>query len=170
MRDAGAKCERTARRVLGLTDLRPGQLAAMTALAEGRDTLVVMPTGAGKSAIYQVPALLLPGPTLVVSPLIALQRDQVESLRRRDEEAVSLDASTPASRRSEAFEALRAGETEFLFCAPEQLARPDVVRELAAASPRSWWWTRLTASPRGGMTSAPTTCGWGRWPRRWAVR
>ncbi|MEV4165396.1 RecQ family ATP-dependent DNA helicase [Nonomuraea dietziae] len=135
MRDAGAKCERTARRVLGLTDLRPGQLAAMTALAEGRDTLVVMPTGAGKSAIYQVPALLLPGPTLVVSPLIALQRDQVESLRRRDEEAVSLDASTPASRRSEAFEALRAGETEFLFCAPEQLARPDVVRELAAASP-----------------------------------
>jgi ATP-dependent DNA helicase RecQ len=51
----------------------------MTALAEGRDTLAVMPTGSGKSAIYQVPALLLPGPTLVVSPLIALQRDQVEA-------------------------------------------------------------------------------------------
>ncbi|SDM82435.1 RecQ family ATP-dependent DNA helicase [Nonomuraea jiangxiensis] len=135
MRDAGAECGRMAEKALGLTDLRPGQLAAMTALAEGRDTLVVMPTGSGKSAIYQVPALLLPGPTLVVSPLIALQRDQVEALRSRDEDAVSLDAGTSAGRRTAAFEALRAGETEFLFCAPEQLARPDVVRELAAAAP-----------------------------------
>jgi ATP-dependent DNA helicase RecQ len=124
-----------ARQALGLTDLRPGQLRAMTALAEGRDTLVVMPTGSGKSAIYQVPALLLRGPTLVVSPLIALQRDQVEALRSRDEDAVSLDAGTRARTRTAAFEALRAGETEFLFCAPEQLARPDVLRELAAAVP-----------------------------------
>ncbi|MFI9592866.1 DEAD/DEAH box helicase [Nonomuraea sp. NPDC052265] len=135
MRDTAAECERTARKALGLTDLRPGRLRAMTALAEGRDTLVVMPTGSGKSAIYQVPALLLSGPTLVVSPLIALQRDQVEALRDRDEEAVSLDAGTRAGERSETFEALRAGKTEFLFCAPEQLARPDVLRELAAAGP-----------------------------------
>ncbi|MEV4086482.1 RecQ family ATP-dependent DNA helicase, partial [Nonomuraea fuscirosea] len=118
-----------------LTSLRPGQLAAMTALAQGRDVLAVMPTGSGKSAIYQVPALLLPGPTVVVSPLIALQRDQVEALRERDEEAVSLDARTSAGERRTTFESLRAGETEFLFCAPEQLARPDVVRDLAAAAP-----------------------------------
>ncbi|NUR87883.1 MAG: ATP-dependent DNA helicase RecQ, partial [Nonomuraea sp.] len=135
MRKIEAECARVARDALGLTDLRPGQLRAMTALAEGRDTLVVMPTGSGKSAIYQVPALLLRGPTLVVSPLIALQRDQVEALRERDEDAVSLDSGTRAARRTEAFEALRAGETEFLFCAPEQLARPDVLRELAAARP-----------------------------------
>ncbi|MFI7416155.1 RecQ family ATP-dependent DNA helicase [Nonomuraea sp. NPDC049684] len=135
MGDTAAECERVARQALGLTDLRPGQLRAMTALAEGRDTLVVMPTGSGKSAIYQVPALLLRGPTLVVSPLIALQRDQVEALRDRDEEAVSLDAGTRAAERAETFQALRAGETEFLFCAPEQLARPDVLRELAAAAP-----------------------------------
>ncbi|MGP4099503.1 RecQ family ATP-dependent DNA helicase [Nonomuraea sp. KM90] len=135
MKDAGAECERVARQALGLTDLRPGQLAAMTALAQGRDVLVVMPTGGGKSAIYQVPALLLPGPTVVVSPLIALQRDQVEALRERDEEAVSLDAGTSAGERSTTFESLRTGETEFLFCAPEQLARPDVVRDLAAAAP-----------------------------------
>ncbi|NUW36960.1 ATP-dependent DNA helicase RecQ [Nonomuraea sp. SMC257] len=129
------KCEHAARRLLGLSELRPGQLDAMTSLAEGRDTLVVMPTGSGKSAVYQVPALLLPGPTLIVSPLIALQRDQVEALRRQrhDEKATSVDASTPAGRRAATFEALRAGETEFLFCAPEQLARPDVVRELAEA-------------------------------------
>ncbi|WP_246148003.1 RecQ family ATP-dependent DNA helicase [Nonomuraea turkmeniaca] len=124
-----------AREALGLTDLRPGQLAAMTALAEGRDTLVVMPTGSGKSAIYQVPALLLRGPTLVVSPLIALQRDQVEALRSRDEDAVSLDAGTRVGKRTAAFESLRAGEAEFFFCAPEQLARPDVMHELAAAAP-----------------------------------
>ncbi|MFI7114867.1 RecQ family ATP-dependent DNA helicase [Nonomuraea sp. NPDC050227] len=135
MGDTAAECERVARQALGLTDLRPGQLRAMTALAEGRDTLVVMPTGSGKSAIYQVPALLLRGPTLVVSPLIALQRDQVEALRDRDEEAVSLDAGTRAAERAETFQALRAGETEFLFCAPEQLVRPDVLRELAAAAP-----------------------------------
>ncbi|MEV4109119.1 DEAD/DEAH box helicase [Nonomuraea sp. NPDC049695] len=109
MPDTRAQCERTAREVLGLTDLRPGQLRAMTALAEGRDTLVVMPTGSGKSAIYQVPALLLKGPTLVVSPLIALQRDQVEALRSHDEDAVSLDAGTRARKRTAAFEALRAG-------------------------------------------------------------
>ncbi|NJP93861.1 ATP-dependent DNA helicase RecQ [Nonomuraea sp. FMUSA5-5] len=135
MTEVGAECERVARQALGLTDLRPGQLAAMTALARGRDALVVMPTGGGKSAIYQVPALLLPGPTVVVSPLIALQRDQVEALRERDEEAVSLDAGTPAGERRTTFESLRAGETEFLFCAPEQLAKPDVVRDLAAAGP-----------------------------------
>ncbi|MEO3807597.1 RecQ family ATP-dependent DNA helicase [Sphaerisporangium sp. B11E5] len=129
------RCTRAARRSLGLADLRPGQLDAMTALAEGRDTLVVMPTGSGKSAIYQVPALLLPGPTLVVSPLIALQRDQVEALRRRAEVARSVNAGTPARERAATFQALRAGTAEFLFCAPEQLARPDVVRELAAAAP-----------------------------------
>ncbi|GAA1517815.1 RecQ family ATP-dependent DNA helicase [Sphaerisporangium rubeum] len=130
-----ALCARTARSALGLTELRPGQLEAMAALAEGRDTLAVMPTGSGKSAIYQVPALLLPGPTLVVSPLIALQRDQVRALRAHDEEARSVDAGTSAREREATFQALRAGTAEFLFCAPEQLARPDVVKELAAAAP-----------------------------------
>ncbi|MFG1943819.1 RecQ family ATP-dependent DNA helicase [Nonomuraea sp. NPDC048826] len=132
---AERRAERVARETLGLDELRPGQLEAMTALAEGRDTLVVMPTGGGKSAVYQVPALLLDGPTLVVSPLIALQRDQVAGLRERDEQAVRLDAGTSKGERASSFESLRAGETEFLFCAPEQLARPDVVRELAAAKP-----------------------------------
>ncbi|WP_084958826.1 RecQ family ATP-dependent DNA helicase [Thermoactinospora rubra] len=137
MRNAIAKARsaRAARRALGLKRLRPGQLEAMAALAQGRDTLVVMPTGSGKSAVYQVSALLLPGPTLVVSPLIALQRDQVRALRELDEDAVSVDGSTAARDRSAAFESLRAGETEFLFCSPEQLARPDVVRELAEARP-----------------------------------
>ncbi|MFD0475647.1 DEAD/DEAH box helicase [Nonomuraea thailandensis] len=168
--EAGARCERVARQALGLTDLRPGQLAAMTALARGRDVLVVMPTGAGKSAIYQVPALLLPGPTVVVSPLIALQRDQVEALREHDEAAASLDAGTSAGRRRTTFESLRAGETEFLFCAPEQLARPDVVRDLAEVEPSLLVVDEAHLISSWGTTSAPTTCGWGRWRGRWAAR
>src|SRR4051794_10326575 len=74
---------RVARETFGWESLRPGQDEAMNAVLGGRDALVVMPTGAGKSAIYQVPALLLDGPTVVVSPLLSLQRDQVASLLGR---------------------------------------------------------------------------------------
>src|SRR5437879_12119416 len=69
-----------ARDRLGLDELRAGQLEAVTAVLDGRDTLVVMPTGSGKSAVYQIAGSMLPGPTVVVSPLIALQRDQVSSI------------------------------------------------------------------------------------------
>ena len=65
----------TARDVLGFTGFRPGQEAAMQAVAAGRDTLAVLPSGAGKSAVYTVAGLLLDGPVVIVSPLIALQRD-----------------------------------------------------------------------------------------------
>ncbi len=71
---------RTAQEVFGYESLRPGQEEAMRAVLAGRDVLAVMPTGAGKSAVYQVPALLLEGPVVVVSPLIALQRDQVDAI------------------------------------------------------------------------------------------
>jgi ATP-dependent DNA helicase RecQ len=63
--------------LFGWTELRPNQLAAMRAVMERRDALVVLPTGAGKSAIYQIPASLIPGPTVVISPLLALQQDQI---------------------------------------------------------------------------------------------
>jgi ATP-dependent DNA helicase RecQ len=71
---------RIARDEFGYDDPRPSQEAAMRSVLDGHDTLAVMPTGAGKSAIYQVASLLLPGPTVIVSPLIALQRDQVQSI------------------------------------------------------------------------------------------
>ena len=104
---------------------------------DGRDTLVVMPTGSGKSAVYQVPALLLDGPTVVVSPLIALQRDQVAVLAGNEDSggAVAANSSLSAGAREEAFERLRAGEVEFFFLAPEQLAKPEVVEALAEAKP-----------------------------------
>ena len=74
---------RAARSLFGWKALRPNQLAAMRAVMKRRDALVVLPTGAGKSAIYQIPASLIPGPTVVISPLLALQQDQIASLNER---------------------------------------------------------------------------------------
>ena len=127
----------TARTAFGWDELRPGQLEAMESVMGGRDTLVVMPTGAGKSAVYQVPALLLDGPTVVVSPLIALQRDQVAGLQERlgTTGAVAANSTVSDAAREAAFAALQAGEVEFLFLAPEQLSRDDVVASVAAAKP-----------------------------------
>jgi ATP-dependent DNA helicase RecQ len=110
----------------------------MEAVAAGRDAVVVMPTGSGKSAVYQVPALLLDGPTVVVSPLIALQRDQVAGLLARGDAgggAVQANSSNTEKQNERAFAELRAGEVEFLFLAPEQLAKDEVLEQVAAAGP-----------------------------------
>ncbi|MEX2291382.1 MAG: ATP-dependent DNA helicase RecQ [Mycobacteriales bacterium] len=132
-----ADLERTARTAFGWERLRPGQLEAMRSVMAGRDTLVVMPTGSGKSAVYQVPAMLIDGPTVVVSPLISLQRDQVAGLlgRAGAGAAVQANSSLTDKDRDAAFDALRAGEVEFLFLAPEQLSKPDVLDAVAAARP-----------------------------------
>jgi ATP-dependent DNA helicase RecQ len=74
------RLRRLAKERFGWTRLRTEQITAMQAVMSGRDTLAILPTGSGKSAIYQVPAPLLPGPTIVVSPLLALQQDQIASL------------------------------------------------------------------------------------------
>ena len=77
MYEHAERLQRVAAETFGWDELHPEQLEAMELVMNGRDVLAVLPTGAGKSAIYQVPALLLAGPTLVVSPLLALQRDQL---------------------------------------------------------------------------------------------
>jgi len=131
-----ADVRRAAREALGLSELRPGQEEAASAVVAGHDTLVVMPTGAGKSAIYQTAAVLLDGPTIVVSPLVALQRDQVGSIAGQSSGgAVLVNATVSEGRRREAFRRLDQGDVEFLFLAPEQLAKEDTVAELAAAGP-----------------------------------
>jgi ATP-dependent DNA helicase RecQ len=127
----------TARRVFGWQQLRPAQLAAMKAVMKGRDVLAVMPTGAGKSAVYQVPAVLLGGPVVVVSPLIALQRDQMQSLLGSG--ALRTAAINSAQRRSDnetAWARISASSVDVVFLAPEQLAKPDVTDRLAAVRPR----------------------------------
>jgi ATP-dependent DNA helicase RecQ len=127
-----------ARDRFGYTALRPNQLDAMRAVLTGRDALVVLPTGAGKSAVYQVPATLLPGPTVVVSPLLALQQDQMAALAdRRDPGlgAVRISSAETQAERRDALDALRRGRARFLFVTPEQLADPDRLAEIAAVRP-----------------------------------
>jgi ATP-dependent DNA helicase RecQ len=132
----GDKVERTASETFGFERLRPGQREAIDAALGGRDVLVVMSTGSGKSAIYQITGLLLPGATVVVSPLIALQREQVDDLRERATAgAAQLNSNVPAGEREEALAELAEDALEFVFLAPEQLAKPDVLDELAVARP-----------------------------------
>jgi ATP-dependent DNA helicase RecQ len=125
-----------ARERFGLKQLRPGQADAVQAVVDGRDTLAVMSTGYGKSAIYQLGALMIPGPTLVISPLISLQRDQVETLDEElPGEASALNASVTPHQREELLEELASDDLEFLFLAPEQLAREDTIDALRRAAP-----------------------------------
>ncbi len=125
-----------ARALLGIEAFRPGQQEALEALFDGHDVLAVLPTGSGKSAIYQIAASLIPGPTVVVSPLIALQRDQVERLQDpRSGGAAVVNSLTAAARRSLAFSGLEGQRLEFVFLAPEQLHREDVLDHLRKARP-----------------------------------
>jgi ATP-dependent DNA helicase RecQ len=137
LRTVSATIRRTARDRFGWRKLRPGQLEAVRALLKGQDVLVVMPTGSGKSAVYQLAALLIEGPTVVVSPLIALQRDQLAGLAAHGErpglEAVAVNSAQGASQTSQAWESLSTGDAEFVFLAPEQLANDAVVDRLAQA-------------------------------------
>ncbi|HEX2176498.1 MAG TPA: RecQ family ATP-dependent DNA helicase [Nocardioidaceae bacterium] len=112
------------------------QLEAMGQLMAGNDVLVVLPTGAGKSAIYQVPGVLLDGPTVVVSPLISLQRDQVAGLDgSRAPDAAAVNSTESKAANEDTFDSAEAGETEYLFLSPEQLAKDDVVEAVAQARP-----------------------------------
>ncbi|MEV4199962.1 RecQ family ATP-dependent DNA helicase [Micromonospora globbae] len=129
---------RAARSLFGWTTLRPHQLAAMRAVMKRRDALVVLPTGAGKSAIYQIPASLIPGPTVVVSPLLALQQDQIAALNERQRpelRAVRISSHESPAQQSEAIEEIRAGRAEFLFITPEQLSNPERMAEVRALKP-----------------------------------
>src|SRR3954468_2999466 len=133
---AGKRIERAASEVFGFERLREGQGEAVEHVLAGRDVLAVMSTGYGKSAIYQIAALLIPGSTVVVSPLIALQRDQVEDLEREGAGGAAAVSSFVASgAREEAFEELAEGSLEFLFLSPEQLTNEEVLASVADARP-----------------------------------
>ncbi|RIV37884.1 RecQ family ATP-dependent DNA helicase [Micromonospora radicis] len=129
---------RAARSLFGWQALRPNQLAAMRAVMKRRDALVVLPTGAGKSAIYQIPASLIPGPTVVISPLLALQQDQIAALNERQRpelRAVRISSDEAPAQQAEAIAEIRDGRAEFLFITPEQLANPDRLAEVRALRP-----------------------------------
>ena len=127
---------RLSREEFGFQRLRPGQAEAIESALAGHDTLAVMPTGSGKSAIYQIAALLVDGPTLVVSPLIALQHDQVEGLAGVEgAEAAIANSLLPPSAKQAALSALAEGRIEFLFLAPEQLDNEETLARVREARP-----------------------------------
>jgi ATP-dependent DNA helicase RecQ len=134
--EISARVGQIARDVLGFDALRPAQQEAAVALVSGRDCLAVLPSGGGKSAIYQVAVLALGGPAIVVSPLLALQRDQADALRARGLTVVTVNALSGRAARVDADELLRSGRTGFIFLGPEQLARDDVLSMLARAPVR----------------------------------
>src|SRR5437763_3134097 len=118
--------EKIANEKLGFESLRPGQKEAVEAVLGGHDVLVVQPTGSGKSAIYQIAGLLIDGPTVIVSPLIALQKDQKESIEEAGiAEAAVVNSTQRVGERREAFGGLDGGTLEFLFLSPEQLANEE---------------------------------------------
>src|SRR5215204_3210740 len=127
---------RIAREKLGYEELRSGQEEAVSAVLAGHDTLVVMPTGSGKSAIYQTVGAMIPGVTVVVSPLIALQQDQVEAITEIDAGgAALLNSALPAAEREEALDEFEQGATEFLFLAPEQFTNEETFARVQASEP-----------------------------------
>lgn len=132
------RLRRTAKAVFGWRILRPAQLRAMRALLRRRDALVILPTGAGKSAVYQVPAVLLRGPTVVISPLLALQTDQLAGLNRRAggrTRAVRVSGAETPKQQQAALDAVGDGTARFLFITPEQLARPERLDQVRALRP-----------------------------------
>src|SRR3954454_16101327 len=123
----------TLREVFGFPDFRPGQGEVIATLLAGRSALAVFPTGAGKSLCYQLPALLLEGTTIVVSPLIALMKDQIDFLRRSGIDAERLDSSLDAAEQREIFDRLRAGSLKLLYVAPERFNNERFLAQLARA-------------------------------------
>ncbi|SHI22261.1 ATP-dependent DNA helicase RecQ [Sporobacter termitidis DSM 10068] len=116
------------KRYFGHTSFRPGQEQVIDALLDRRDALGVMPTGAGKSMCYQIPALLLPGVTLVVSPLISLMKDQVSALVQAGVAAAFINSSLSAAQYREVFRRAEAGRYKIIYVAPERLATGDFLR------------------------------------------
>jgi ATP-dependent DNA helicase RecQ len=104
----------------GLHEFRPGQEEIITAILAGRDTLAVMPTGAGKSLIYQLPSLLLDGLTVVVSPLIALMKDQTDKLERIGVHALTINSGMTAREQTDAEQSLADGAGDILYVTPER--------------------------------------------------
>lgn len=116
----------------GYGAFRPHQARVLAPLLAGRDVLAVLPTGAGKSLCFQIPALMAGGLTLAVSPLVSLMQDQVAALRRRGVPAAFLNSAQSLERRHAVLDAVRSGLVRLLYCAPERL--PSLVRRLSAWS------------------------------------
>ena len=118
----------------GFNEFRPGQKAVMQSLLDGRSALAIFPTGGGKSLCYQLPALLMDGVTLVVSPLIALMKDQIDQLQARKLPAARLDSSFNPSQTQEIMRQLHDGQLKLLYVSPERFKNERFVLQLSQLS------------------------------------
>ena len=123
-------------RVFGYSSFRGQQQTIIEHVVAGGDAIVLMPTGGGKSLCYQLPALLRPGLGVVVSPLIALMKDQVDALRQAGVRAAALNSGLPAGEAGEIERAVRDGTLDLLYVSPERLVMPhclDLLRHCRIA-------------------------------------
>src|SRR6186713_2277198 len=118
-------------RLFGYPDFRPPQIRAVESVLSGRDALIVLPTGGGKSLCYQVPALIRPGLTIVVSPLISLMKDQVEALTRRGVAAAFINSTLTATDVATRMAQARDGTLKLLYLAPERMMAGRTLQKLA---------------------------------------
>lgn len=125
------KAKRILRQSFGHEEFRLGQLEVLKNLAQGKDSLVVMPTGSGKSLCYQVPAICAKGTALVVSPLISLMKDQVDALRAKNIRARALNSSLKVSEAKTVIAELKSNEIDILYIAPERFKNPKFLEALA---------------------------------------
>jgi ATP-dependent DNA helicase RecQ len=124
------KMKRTLSDVFGLEELRPGQAEVIRSVLEGQNTLAIMPTGAGKSLCYQLPALHLPGTTLIISPLISLMKDQVDKLEDAGLDAAQINSALTTSEHEENLSQIEEERSEFVFTTPERFTDPGFLNTL----------------------------------------
>lgn len=124
------KISKLLRTVFGIERLRDGQQQVIDSVLDGRDTLAIMPTGSGKSLCYQIPARLLPGTTIVVSPLISLMKDQLEKLEAMGIRAAQVNSSLSREEEQAAIDGIQNTVHEIVFCTPERLSTPEFLEVL----------------------------------------
>lgn len=125
-----AELRKTMHDTFGITALRPGQREVIDSVLQGRHTLAIMPTGAGKSLCYQLPALKIPGVTVVVSPLISLMKDQAEKLESAGVGAAEVNSTLTSREETSVLEGIRQADHEFVFATPERMADPEFLATL----------------------------------------
>ena len=166
-----AEIRRIAKHEFGYESLRPGQEQTVGLVLQGHDVLSIMPTGSGKSAIYQICGMLLDGPTVIISPLLALQKDQKEAIEEIGiGEAAVVNASQRVGERREAFEKLERGSLSFSFYRRSSWPtrrRSDIC---SRRSRRCLSSMRRIVSANGEMNFDPNIAGSGASLRPWAIR
>jgi ATP-dependent DNA helicase RecQ len=125
-----SELRRSLRQTFGIEQLRSGQDDVIRSVLEGTDTLAIMPTGAGKSLCYQLPALHLDGTTIIVSPLISLMKDQVDKLQEHGLEALQLNSALPAVEQRSALGQIEEEESDYVFTTPERLSNSEFLETL----------------------------------------